>query len=213
MHRGNVIGTQQTIDNLGAGNYFLYITDSNGCNSAKAEFQVVPAIATPVINVSNVVETDATCNQSNGSVTGITLSNATGANYGWSRPDGTELAVGQLNLTNAPAGTYYFFVDYNFNCPPIKSQAFTINSNSTVVIDLSAIVTTSSTCSNSNGSIKGITTTGATTYQWFDSNNKVASNSLDLTKRSRRSLLPRCFQFNLQPAKPSLHHRQYPGSQ
>jgi gliding motility-associated-like protein len=177
---GTLISSKQTINNLAAGNYYLYITDSNGCNSATVVCKVLPATATPVIDDSNAKVTDATCDQPNGSISGITLTNATGANYGWDRADGTIISSGQINLTNAPAGQYYFFVDYNFNCPPVKSKVFTVNSDNVITLSDAAVQITSSTCANSNGSITGITATGATVYQWFNSNNNVAGSSIDL---------------------------------
>eukprot|EP01037_Dinobryon_pediforme_P004977 gene4977-5023_t len=151
---GTVISTTSKVTNLGAGTYSLYITDSNGCNSAKAFFTVKPAIATPAIDDSKAVLTDATCGLANGSVTGLTLTNAANANYGWDRANGTQFSFGQLDLKNAPPGT--------------------------ITVDTSAVVVTSSTCNNSNGSVKGIVITGATQYQWFDASNNVEGTTLDL---------------------------------
>jgi gliding motility-associated-like protein len=178
---GTLIGTHQSINNLTAGNYYLYITDSNGCNSAKALIQVLASPTAPTINTGAATETDATCGLSNGSVTGITLTNGANTSYGWNTVNNQEFSAGQLNLTNAPAGQYYFFDYYDFNCPPVKSQVFTINSAGVITIDDSGVTTTSSTCSNSNGAIAGITTTGASAYQWYNSQNRIVGNSLDLT--------------------------------
>jgi gliding motility-associated-like protein len=177
---GTVISTTSKVTNLGAGTYSLYITDSNGCNSAKAFFTVKPAIATPAIDDSKAVLTDATCGLANGSVTGLTLTNAANANYGWDRANGTQFSFGQLDLKNAPPGQYYLSIAYNFNCPPIKSKLFTIVNKGTITVDTSAVVVTSSTCNNSNGSVKGIVITGATQYQWFDASNNVEGTTLDL---------------------------------
>ena len=178
---GNVIGTQQSINNLAAGNYYLYITDSNGCNSAKALIQVLPSPTTPTINAGTATVANATCGLSNGSVTGITLTNGANSSYGWNTASDQEFSAGQLNLTNAPPGQYYFFDYYDFNCPPVKSQIFTINSEGVITIDDSGVATNPSTCSNSNGSISGITTTGATAYQWYSSQNQLVGSSLNLT--------------------------------
>jgi gliding motility-associated-like protein len=178
--QGTVISNKQTVSGLTAGNYYAYITDSNGCNSAKALCQVLPATATPVINTAGVNVTNSTCGLPNGSITGITLTNGAGTNFGWNTANGTLFSVGQLNLTNAPAGQYYFFVDYDFNCPQVASQVYTITSTNVITLTETVAVVTSSTCSNSNGSVKGIAVSGATTYQWFDSNNNLAGSSVDL---------------------------------
>lgn len=178
---GNTISTKQSVDNLGAGNYSLYITDSNGCNSAKVAIQVLPPTTAPTINDGGATVTDATCNQSNGSVTGLTMTNGANASYGWNTVDDKLFSSGQLDLKNAPAGQYYFFAFYDFNCPPVKSKIFTINDNGVITLDGSAATTTSSTCSNSNGAIKGVVVTGATTYQWFNSQNQVVASTIDLS--------------------------------
>ncbi len=178
---GNTISTKQSVSNLGAGNYSLYITDSNGCNSAKVAIKVLPPTTAPTINDGTATVTDATCNQPNGSITGLTITNGANASYGWSNINGKQMDFQQTNLTNAPAGQYYFFAYYDFNCPPVKSKIFTVNDVGVITLDASAVSTTSSTCSNSNGAIKGVVTTGATTYQWFNSQNQVVGSSIDLS--------------------------------
>ena len=177
---GAPVSSTATASNLAAGNYTLYITDSNGCNSNTVVCQVLPAAAPPVIDDSNVIVTDADCTASDGAVKGITATNTTGANYGWAKADGTIFNLGKFDLTNAPAGQYYFYIEYDFNCPQVKSRLFTINAVNRIVIDDSNVGYTPSTCSNSNGAIKGIAVTGATTYQWYDVNKNVVGNAIDL---------------------------------
>jgi gliding motility-associated-like protein len=181
--QGNILSTTNTVNNLTAGNYSFYIIDSKGCTSNKALIQVLPATPTPVIDVTNAVETDATCNLSNGSVKGITVTNASGASYGWSTVGGQQLDYGQLNLTNAPPGQYYFYVFYDFNCPPVTSKTFTINEADVVTLDDSQKSITPSTCQNSNGAVSGIVTTGATSYSWYNAANpgNVVGNAINLS--------------------------------
>lgn len=176
---GLLISTTNQVMNLPAGNYYLDITDSNGC-SATNTFQVLPAVATPVIDANWSVINDATCNLPNGSVTGLILNNAAGANYTWYNANGTSFSFGNADLLNAPAGQYYLQVNYNFNCPPVKSGLFTIGEKNVITMDESAVTTLSASCTNSNGSITGIIVSGATQYQWFDANNQVAGNTIDL---------------------------------
>ncbi|BAU53323.1 gliding motility-associated C-terminal domain-containing protein [Mucilaginibacter gotjawali] len=183
---GNIIpnGNSNTISNLAPGIYYLYITDSNGCNSNKATFTVNPPTATPVIDESAAVPTDATCGRSNGSVTGITLTNAGNANYGWKRANGTLYSSGQMDLLNAAAGQYYFFVQYNFNCPPVKSAIYTINAIPVIQIAAGTEQITSDQCAEGVGSIQNITVTGGVqpyTYNWINSSQQSVSTSLDLT--------------------------------
>ncbi|WP_295668474.1 gliding motility-associated C-terminal domain-containing protein, partial [uncultured Mucilaginibacter sp.] len=181
---GNIIpnGNSNTISNLAPGTYYLYITDSNGCNSNKATFTVNPPTATPVIDESAALPMDATCGLSNGSVTGITLTNAGNANYGWKKANGALYLPGQIDLQNATAGQYYFFVQYNFNCPQVKSAIYTINA--IPVIQIAAGTVTSDQCAEGVGSIQNIAVTGGVqpyTYNWINSSQQSVSTSLDLT--------------------------------
>ncbi len=174
---GNVIATTQKVTGLAAGSYYLYVTDSNGCNSAKALYKVLPAAATPTIDDSNAVVSNENCLLSDGSITGIVTANAQGTSYGWSRTDGTVLGFQQTDLKNVPAGQYYFFIAYNFNCPPIKSRIFTVGSQNVLALNETAVAATSATCANANGSIKGIIAAQTTKYQWFDSNNNLVATT------------------------------------
>ncbi|MDR3694278.1 gliding motility-associated C-terminal domain-containing protein [Mucilaginibacter sp.] len=183
---GNIIpnGNSNTISNLAPGTYYLYITDSNGCNSNKATFVVVPPTATPVIDAGSAVKTEATCGLPNGSVTGINLTNAGNANFGWNRANGTLFSAGQMDLQNAPAGQYYFFALYNFNCPPVKSELFTINAIPVIQIAAASEQITSDQCSEGVGSIQNVLVTGGVqpyTYNWINSSQQSAGTSLDLT--------------------------------
>jgi len=183
---GNLIpnSNSNTISNLAPGDYFLYVTDSNGCTSPTVKFVVTPPTATPVVDASAAVETDATCGLSNGSVTGISLTNAGNANYGWSRADGTLFSPGQMDLQNAPAGQYYFFVQYDFNCPPVKSAIFTINAIPVIQITAGSEQITSDQCAEGVGSIQNITVTGGVppyTYNWINSSQQSVGITLDLT--------------------------------
>jgi len=177
---GNNFSNQQNVSGLGVGTYYLYITDSNGCTSAKAIYNVLPPVSAPVIADNQVVITDANCSLSDGSITGLKISNAGNANYGWERTDGTQVAFGQTDLKSAPPGQYYFFAIYDVNCPPVKSKVFTVNSKNGITINDGAISITPSTCANQNGSITGLNISGATTYKWIDDKNNAVGNNADL---------------------------------
>jgi len=183
---GNLLpnSNKNSVSNLQPGTYSLYITDSNGCNSNTATFVVKPPLAAPIIDATNAVAADATCGIANGTVTGLTLTNAGNANYGWDRANGTIFSTGQLDLVNAPAGQYYFFVLYNFNCPPVKSQLFTINAIPVVQIAAGSEQITSDQCGQGLGSINNIGVSGGVapyTYNWVNSAQQSVSTSLDLT--------------------------------
>jgi len=185
--QGTIISTKSFITGLAAGIYYLYITDSNGCNSAKVQYRVLQPRSAPLIDDSKATVTDADCNFSDGSVIGVTLTNGANYDYGWANASGTKMASGQLDLKNAPAGQYAFYVYYAANCPPVISRIFTINEKNGISVDASSLAITPSTCASSNGAIKGIVVTGATSYQWFDSENNKVGSSNDLVNVSSGS--------------------------
>lgn len=179
-NNGNVISNDASIKTLPAGKYYLYVTDSNGCNSNTALYEVVPAVAQPLIDDGTVTVTNANCDFTDGSISGISISNLGNATYGWSKADGTIINYGQINLTKTQAGQYYFFVAYSINCSPVKSRLFTIGSNNRIAIIDSLISIIPSSCSSNNGSITGLKVTGATQYQWADAANKIVGTTADL---------------------------------
>lgn len=157
-------GTTATLDqsNLAAGSYTLIATDNIGCTATYGPVAIVASSA-PVINSSSVVITDAHCNQSNGGISGITVSGGqTPYTYSWNSG-----AYTTLNLTNIPAGNYSFTVTDNLGCTA-SAGPFTVNNIAGPVINTSAVVITNESCTGNDGSITGITASGAgtLTYSW-----------------------------------------------
>ncbi|MDB5155489.1 MAG: hypothetical protein JWR50_196 [Mucilaginibacter sp.] len=179
---GKVISNAESIENLPAGKYYLYINDSNGCNSDKELYEVLPIISAPVIDVSKIKITDSKCDFADGAITGISISNAGNANFGWSTADGTIIGYGITDLNNIQPGQYYFFIDYNFNCPPVRSSIFTVSSTNGITLDDSNLHTTAASCSSANGSVTDIQVTGADQYKWADLNGNIVATTLNLQK-------------------------------
>jgi len=179
--KGNNFSNASSVTGLAAGNYYLYITDSNGCNSDTVLYAVLPPVNSPLIDGGKAIVKDANCSFSDGSVTGISVSSYGDGNYGWKKADGTSAANGQLNLENAAPGQYYFYVEYSTACPPVQSAVFTINEINGVSITDAKVQISPTSCSINNGSITALTITGATAYQWVDINNKIVGTNADLT--------------------------------
>ncbi|WP_341900958.1 gliding motility-associated C-terminal domain-containing protein [Fluviicola taffensis] len=158
---------------LASGNYTLIVTNGVGCTATYGPI-AIGASSAPVINSTLVAITHAHCGQSNGAISGLTVSGGqTAYTYSWNAG-----AYSTLNLSAIPAGNYTLTVTDNLGCT-VNAGPFTVNDIAAPVINTTNIVITNETCAGNDGSITGITAsgTGTLTYNW----NLVASPSLDHT--------------------------------
>lgn len=168
-------GAYATLDITGlpGGNYNLVVTDNIGCTAAAGPI-TIGASSAPVINTASVSVTDAHCGQSNGAISGLSVSGGQPAyNYNWNSG-----AYATLNLTNIPAGNYTLQVTDNLGCLA-NAGPFTVNDIAGPVINTASMVITDETCAGNDGAITGITATGTgtLTYNW----NLAVSPTLDHT--------------------------------
>ncbi|WP_430402643.1 gliding motility-associated C-terminal domain-containing protein [Fluviicola sp.] len=158
---------------LASGNYTLIVTNGVGCTATYGPI-AIGASSAPVINSASLAITHAHCGQSNGAISGLTVSGGqTAYTYSWNAG-----AYSTLNLSAIPAGNYTLTVTDNLGCT-VSAGPFTVNDIAAPVINTTNIVITNETCAGNDGSITGITAsgTGTLTYNW----NLVASPSLDHT--------------------------------
>jgi len=189
---GGVAPLQYSIDNgatfqagnsftgLGAGDYDIIVRDASPCDkTAQASLISLPG---PIIDDGNVVITNADCGSSNGSITGITVSEGTTPyTYTWQDAGGTPIGT-NIDLNNIPAGSYTFIVTDVYGCA--DTSTYIVNNIGGQTIDDSNIIITDANCGHSDGSITGITVSGGTppyTYVWKDANNTTVGTNLDLT--------------------------------
>lgn len=168
-------GAYATLDitGLSGGNYNLVVTDNIGCTATAGPITIGSSSA-PVINTASVSITDAHCGQSNGAISGLSVSGGQPAyTYNWNSG-----AYSTLNLTNIPAGIYNLQVTDNLGCIA-NAGPFTVNDIAGPVINTAGMVITDETCAGNDGSITGITAsgTGTLTYNW----NLAVSTTLDHT--------------------------------
>ena len=168
-------GAYSTLDITGlpSGNYNLLVTDNIGC-TANAGPIAIGASSAPVINTASMSITHAHCAQSNGAISGLSVSGGqAGYTYNWNSG-----AYSTLNLTNIPAGNYTLQVTDNLGCIT-NAGPFTVNDIAGPVINTTGVVITNETCAGNDGAITGITATGTgtLTYNW----NFVISPTLDHT--------------------------------
>jgi gliding motility-associated-like protein len=169
------IGAYSTLDitGLSAGNYNLVVTDNIGCTASAGPISIGASTA-PVINSASVAITDAHCGQSNGAISGLSVSGGQpGYTYNWNSG-----AYSTLNLSGIPAGNYNLTVTDNLGCMA-NAGPFVVNDIAGPVINTTNVVITNETCAGNDGSITGITASGSgtLTYNW----NLVISPTLDHT--------------------------------
>ncbi len=166
--------TSEDLINAVGGTYTLTVTDAAGCSETAGPFTIV-ASPGPVLDITNITITDESCTGNDGSITGITVSGgATPYNYKW---NGNSTA--NQNLTGATGGSYTLVVTDDNGCTATAGP-FTINTASSILINVANISITDESCNGNDGSITGITVsggTGALTYSWSPS----LASTLNLT--------------------------------
>jgi gliding motility-associated-like protein len=143
------------LQNVGAGNYSITVTDAQGC-SAMNGF-AINSSGGPVISVTNIAH--ASCGQNDGAVT-INVQGGQGPyTYLWN----TGQSQSTPTLTNLPPGVYSVTVTDAAGCTSIISA--TINSNNSLTVNISS---TDAHCDRSDGeataTVNGIT--GNYSYIW-----------------------------------------------
>lgn len=159
--------------NLASGNYTLVVTDNIGCTASAGPI-AIGASSAPVINTTSIAITHAHCAQSNGAISGLTVSGGQAAyTYSWNSG-----AYSTLNLNAIPAGNYTLTVTDNLGCIATAGP-FTVNDIAGPTINTTNLVITNESCAGNDGSITGITAsgTGTLTYNW----NMAVSPTLDHT--------------------------------
>ncbi len=142
--------------NLGVGSYDVFVRDQNLCETA---WPNNPVIINSIggATITNVVATDATCGNNDGTIT-ITATGGTGTlEYSI---DGGATWLASNSFTNLGVGSYDVFVrDQNLCETAWPNNPVIINSIGGATI--TNVVATDATCGNSDGTIT-ITATGGT---------------------------------------------------
>ena len=159
--------------------YVLTVTDQNNCSVT--DTVIVNSNELPVIDATLMVIDSTNCGNTNGSITGVTVTGFPVLTYSWS--DGTSVVSNTLNLTSQPSGTYTLTVTDGNNCINTFGPVG-INDIGGPVLDTSGLTLIPDTCGKLVGSISGITVVGgvgALIYTWQDSNGDTISFLPDLT--------------------------------
>jgi len=176
---GTVVGQNMDITDLSQGSYLLQITGQRGCVKTYGPI-VLNNITGPNINQSNAAIQSTNCGQSTGSITNIAVTGSGALKYIWWNSQQQTVGTSK-DLLNQPAGTYKLEVTDDSQCGTVYSTDITIPETNGVSMDETKCTTSVASCSKPNGSVTGITVTGATQYQWVDNNNnKVVGTAIDL---------------------------------
>jgi gliding motility-associated-like protein len=109
-----VLSSSLILQNVTAGKYLCYSTDTNGCSKllGTAGISNIPA---PVVNTNGAVIAPDICKQQNGSVTHIEVQGSFPFTYSWYNNSGQPVAQTK-DLANISAGVYYLVVNDVNNC-------------------------------------------------------------------------------------------------
>lgn len=147
--------TQSSVTNLPSGQYFLSVTDDNGCLSTQSVLIGTDGITqtAAVTNVSCAGETDGGIN--------LTVNGASGAlTYAWSNGATTQ------DLTNVVAGPYEVSVTDQNGC--VSTSSYVVTEPQAIIVN--SLTTTLASCGASNGTatIQFVGGTQPYNYSWFD---------------------------------------------
>lgn len=162
------------------GNYQLILNDNYGgvedpCGNTSVFGSINFDISNFSFNDDNLVITDESCDQQNGSIVGLEIDGVQNLNYTWNNNATT------LDLQNLSAGNYTLTVSDGGLCS--SDTTFTIANTPGVSLDLTGLVVTSDSCGQTTGAAIGIVTNGGVapfTFSWTNSQNQIIGNDLDI---------------------------------
>jgi gliding motility-associated-like protein len=175
---GKVVGNTVDIDHLTAGTYLLTVLTTDGCSKTYG-IVILKNTTGPNIDETKKIITPNQCGKLLGSVTNLTVTGTGTLHYSWRDDENQEVATIK-DLTGQPGGKYTLHVTDDTQCGEVVSSAFEIKTDGAIILDESAKIIQPATCEFNNGGIKGITATGATIYNWYNSDNQVVSDKPDL---------------------------------
>jgi len=165
--KGRVISYSQDLTNVVAGGYTLTVTPDDGSCSQKLGPIIIKNTTGPNIDQSNASIQPTNCGQSTGSITNLAVTGSGTLKYTWLNSRQQTVSTAK-DLLGQPAGTYKLGVTDDSQCGPVYTKDFTIPETNGITMDETKATAGVASCSKNNGSITGITVTGATKYIWTD---------------------------------------------
>ncbi|MDX1652068.1 MAG: gliding motility-associated C-terminal domain-containing protein [Brumimicrobium sp.] len=150
---------QIDLNNLSGGSYTLEVVDDLGCTATSGPY-IVQNVPAPVIDASNVIIEDETCNGNDGGIYGLTAT-GNGLNFQWN-----SVSSPTIDLTGAAAGNYVLEVTDENGCTTTEGP-FVIGTVPPPTLDDANLSVQDETCAGNDGSIAGLSATGSNlTYEW-----------------------------------------------
>ncbi|MES2826958.1 MAG: gliding motility-associated C-terminal domain-containing protein [Bacteroidota bacterium] len=164
----------------GPGQFYLTVTNQNGCVSNRASIKISPTPLRPVIYEANKVVINSSCTVPDGSITGleVTLPEPGPVTYKWVNAAGVTVGTDKDVYNLAPGKYKLTAVQNAAACESISSE-ITIQLRNPITSNTTSVQTKKADCEQPNGSIKGVVT-NATSYQWINTQNEVIATTLDL---------------------------------
>lgn len=168
-----VVGNNPDISQLPAGSYQLWATNGTFNCQTKSHIYNIGVAAPLSVAVTRAEIKNASCNQSNGSITASELSNDPSLfDFRWLQDSLTQMGTG-LSISNLNPATYFLIATDTNGCEQsIYKKALIMQP--LPAMDERGAVTQPDKCGFGTGSISGITAlsaAGALQYQWYNSNN------------------------------------------
>jgi gliding motility-associated-like protein len=167
-----VLSTALTLQNVGAGTYYCYSIDDNGCKRLMGSVGINNLV--PSVNAGAAIVSPDVCMQHNGSVTKLDVQSYYPYTTTWYNNAGQTIAQ-TTDLLNVPAGVYYLVVNDSTNCAD-TSMRFTIGD--TTVSPAPPIYNPVTIVKGSSAKLV-VTNPETGTYQLFASQNSATPDQSD----------------------------------
>ncbi len=144
----NFVANTLDVAGLNAGNYYLNVSNINGCAVLSIPI-FVPATDGPLFNFDNTSTQDATCGEDNGSITGVDVMANGNYSVEWSAVL-TNFNATELDIYNLPPDTYLLFVTDSSGC----ESTMEFNIGESPEVELTLVASSPADCTTPNGSIE-----------------------------------------------------------
>jgi gliding motility-associated-like protein len=163
-----LLKTGITLDGVGAGTYYAKCS-SGSCYAQTTNITITDK--TPTIDATGIKKVNATCNNSNGSITGINLSNTEGMNaiVTWTNAAG-DIVGHDLDLTGKPAGDYTLTLGVD-NCTIPAYGPVTLTNEDIIITP--PLVNSFQLCSAGNAIIPVVNPAEGSVYRLYDTEDAV----------------------------------------